>query len=113
MNIFSSNKDKSIRVSKKKYNIKLINILLLNKVFNIRVLEKKNNDVKSNIYSLNINLLENSVKKKILIKKEKNMVRLKKRLEKKLCMIKEVSEVLCLHSEILDLQRIEKLGLNL
>jgi hypothetical protein len=28
-------------------------------------------------------------------------------------MIKEVSEVLCLHSEILDLQRIEKLGLNL
>jgi hypothetical protein len=105
MNIFD-NKKKRIRISKKKISLKLNNILLFNKVFSIKVL---NNNTLTN------NLLKYSLIKKIITKDDKNTEKLKKRLKKKLCKIKKenLSEVLCLHSEILDLQRIDKLGLNL
>lgn len=114
MNLFT-NRNKGIRISQKKRSLKLNNILLFNKVFNIKVLNNTTLKTSNNIYNLTNNLLKYSLIKKITIKDGKNTEKLKKRIKKKLCKIKKekLSEVLCLHSEILDLQRLDKLGLNL
>jgi hypothetical protein len=113
MNIFKDNM-KSIKLSNNRIRYKYNDILLFNKIFNKKVIDLNTVKTKS-VYKLAKNILKNTLMKKIRTKDEKNTKNLQKKIQKKLSNMKKksVSEVLCLYSEILDLQRIDKFGLNL